>query len=167
MQLLWIIVASNMLVAAGFGMMAYPWWHFLRFQRPSLLVLLSPTGILVLALIMDLITKETLKNGVEGNYWPNSLLNGSRKLVDQPVFSILFGILFGASVLSIVYFFSSHTRTSGAAWVFLYPSMSLTHIRIALRPKPPSSSDFLLRLSEPSEPIRSEHWKTPPSSFIS
>jgi hypothetical protein len=147
-QLLRIIAASNLLVAAGFGLMAYPPWHLFKVQR-SLPLFLLPIGIFVLGLISDLLTKQTLKDGVATDYWPDRLLAGPRKLIDPPMFYILSGVFGGAFLICIAYSYHSHYSNhhpTGAFWAFWYPAMSLIHVRSALRPKPPSSMDNLIRL---------------------
>jgi hypothetical protein len=126
-------------------------------------------GIIVLGCVLDLIAKQTLKDGVAADRWPDSLLAGPRKLIEPPIFYILSGVFGGAFLACIAYSaFSHHSigHTNGAFWAFWYPAMSLIHLQIALRPKPPSSSDFSLSPGGPSEPLRSEHWGNPSQPFV-
>ena len=158
-QLLWIIAASNLLVAIGYGTLALPRrsyqaWH------PLLLYALI---ILVLGFIGDCIAERDLKEGIESERWSDALINGPKRL--HSAFSILALLLIVASVISIVIIAISGGRHfSSGVWCFLLPAMSFTRVSSYLRPRPPSNNSLLKPIETPKS-LQSEHWGTPPRPF--
>jgi hypothetical protein len=154
-QLLWIIAASNLLVAIGFGTLALP-RRFYHVWHP---LLLCSFIIVILGFIGSLIAEQEFKEGIASERWTDTLLNGPRKL--HSAFLVLAGLFIVASIIIAI----SSARHFAGAWVFLWPAMCLTRLSNYLRPKPTSSNGSLLKSIEPPEPLDSEHWGTPPRPF--
>lgn len=155
-QLLRIIAALNLLIVLGFGILGFP-RHF--HYGWSLLFIFILT---VLGLISNLAVEQELKDGIASERWPDALISSLRKL--HPTFSVLGLLLIIAGFVSIIVITISGARIGGV-WCLLYPAMTFTRVGSYLRPRPPSSSDSLLKLIETSKPLQSEHWGTPPHSF--
>jgi hypothetical protein len=158
-QLLWIIAASNFLVAIGFGMMAFP----ARFHHGSRALLLCPLVVLLLGLIGDLIVENDLKEGIASERWADALLNGPRKLA--PAFFGLSYLFIAVSFISVLIMGASGRMNFSGAWCFLFPAMCLTRLANYLRPKSASSNDSLFKPIERPRPLQSEEWGTPPRPF--
>jgi hypothetical protein len=159
-QLLWMIGATNVLVSLSFGVLGVGSRHYPHAQRRPLQVALFSFGALVLGLIGTLIAGSNLRNSIESERWPDALLDAPRKVVAYPAFFILPYLLIIASFVDII--FSRSGNLSGA-WMFLYPAMSLTRVISALRPRR-TNADDRSRI-DPSKPLQSEHWGSPPRPF--
>ncbi len=152
-QLLWIVAASNALIAIGFGTLLLPGMRH-RGLHPALWY---PFAAVVLGLIAALIAEQALQNGIDSGRWPDSLLAVPRKLVTHPMSTVLVGFL---SIGAIAYVAS---RDFGGPWVFLWPLTSLIRVKRYFHPKP--KSDTLLLSLERPKPLQSESWGAPPRPF--
>jgi hypothetical protein len=155
-QLLWIIAASNVLTSLGFAIPAVQSWQLPNHRTPFLQEIPWILAILT-GLIASLLAELSLRDGVNSDQWPDTLLAGPKKLFARPVISALSWSLIAASFCVIAF---SRNSNGAAYWVFLAPAMSLTRVRYSLSPPKKPEIDF--RLGAPAKPIQSEHWGTPP-----
>jgi hypothetical protein len=160
MQLVWISIAFNVLVALCFGM-----FFMLSLRLPQDLRIpfsqkLPWLILLLLGVIGDALAGSALRKGIATERWPESLLMAPRKLLEHPVVPILGCSLFAASLAVAVFSRGQHIAES---WFFLAPAMGLIRIQMSLRPqnKVAASSELLY----PAKPLRSEQWGTPSQPF--
>jgi hypothetical protein len=157
-QLLWIIAASNALVSIGFGTPYVRSWLGHRVPPSQNLPWIVA---LAIGFIGTLLSEAALKEGVSSEQWPQALLVTPRKLLEHPAFSALGWSLIVASFAAIAFSRGQHI---GLAWAFLAPSMSLSRVRVSLRPPANVATNRGL-LSNPSKPLLSEHWGSPHRPF--
>jgi hypothetical protein len=160
MQLVWISVASNALIALCFGAffvlslrlppdVRIPFSH----KLPWLVLLL-------LGLVGDILTTSALRRGIATERWPESLLIAPRKLAEHPAFSVLGWALIVASFAVIVFSRGQHI---GGSWFFLVPQLGLNRIRMSLRA--PNKAPATSQLPYPTKPLQSDQWGVPPQPF--
>jgi hypothetical protein len=154
MQLLWIIAVLNALVIIFFGIP----WH----RGGQHLLLWCSFAAAILAIIGSLITEQSLENGISAEQWSDSLLNTPRKLTSQPVWSIL---IWSLLICALAFTVTLSLHKSGGAWMFIWPAMTLTRLKSALRSKPISNN--LLQPIERPKPLQSENWGIPSRPFSS
>jgi hypothetical protein len=161
-QLLWIIAASNVLVAMSLGILGLRSSHLRVSQLPHSLIWASLSTFLF-GLLWGAVTEQTLRDGITAERWPDSLLGGPRKLIAHPAFTVLNVLFF---IAGCGYTAFSHAHNFGGTWAFLYPAMSLTRVINYLRNKPPSSSNDSLGQLNSLKPLQSEHWGDPSRPFV-
>jgi len=159
-QLVWISVASNALIALCFCMLFILSLQLPEGLRLSYLQKLPWIVLLVLGITGDILAQSALRKGVASDRWPESLLVAPRKLAEHPVFSVLGWSLIVASFALLV--FSRGQRLAGF-YFFLAPQMGLNRVRMSLRS--PNKVADTSGLSYPAKPLQSEHWGTPPRPF--
>jgi hypothetical protein len=161
MQLVWISIAFNVLVALCFGMFFMLSLRLPQNMRSPFTQKLPWLILLLLGVIGDALAGSALRKGIATERWPESLLVAPRKLLEHPVFPILSCSLFVASLTVAVFSRGQHIAGS---WFFLTPAMGLIRVGMPLRPqnKVAASSGLLY----PAKPLQSEQWGTPsqPSS---
>ncbi len=146
-QLLWMVAGANLFVAAGFGLTAYPWWHWFDVKKPAFATMMCIFGMMFVGIFVDMCAKNTLRLGIAENRWPDRLLEGTRELVNRRIFSLISGVFLAGAILSMVYFFYSHAGYIGGGFVFLYPAMSLNQLRSTVNPKQSSSNSVPLKVN--------------------
>jgi hypothetical protein len=160
MQLVWISVASNALIALCFGA-----FFILSLRLPQDLRIpfsqkLPWLTLLLVGVIGDVLAESALRKGIAAERWPESLLVAPRKLLEHPVFPILGWSLILASFAVLVFSRGQHIA---GYWFFLAPQMGLNRIQMSLRAqnKVEANSGLLY----PAKPLQSEQWGTPPQPF--
>ncbi|MGH9596813.1 MAG: hypothetical protein ACRD3K_08465 [Edaphobacter sp.] len=156
MQLLWIIAAFNALVMIFFGIP----WH----RGGQHLLLWCSLAAAILGIIGALITEQSLENGISAERWSDSLLNTTRKLTRYPVWFVLIGSLL---ICALAFMVTLSLHESGRAWMYIWPAMTLTLIRLQSALHPKTISNGLLQPIERAKPLQSESWGTPPRPFSS
>jgi hypothetical protein len=156
MQLVWISIAFNVLVALCFGM-----FFMLSLRLPQDLRMpfsqkLPWLILLLLGIIGDALAGSALRKGIATERWPESLLMAPRKLLEHPAISVLGWSLIAASFAVMVFSRGQHIA---GYYFFLAPQMSLNRLRISLRPPSKAASSGMLY---PAKPLQSEQWGTPP-----
>jgi hypothetical protein len=111
-QLLWIIGASIALFSIGFAVLV---WCHAKLLQPTLWCSFAT---LIFSLVVCGVAEQVLRNGINSDRWPDSLLNAPRKLMAHPAFSVLSGLLL-VGALAYVVFAVSGARHSGGIWVIL------------------------------------------------
>lgn len=157
LQLVWLSVASNALIALGFGALFVLSLRLPSDMRIPFTQKLPWLALLLFGLVGDVLAILALRKGGATKRWPETLLVAPRKLLEQPVFSVLGWSLIAASFAVIVFSRGQHLAGS---YFFLAPQMGLMHARSALRPPNPAAVNP--GLPYPAQPLQSEHWGTPP-----
>jgi hypothetical protein len=159
-QLVWISVASNALVAVGFGALFVLSLRLPQDVRTPFSQKLPWLVLLLIGLVGDILTTLALRRGIATEQWPASLLIAPRKLLEHPVFKVLSWTLIVASVAVLVFSRGQHLA---GYWFFLAPQMGLNRIQFSLREqnKVPAAS----QLPYPTKPLQSEQWGAPPQPF--
>jgi hypothetical protein len=160
MQLVWISVASNALIALCLGIFFMLSLRLPQDVRIPFLQKLPWLILLLLGVIGDVLAESALRKGIAAERWPESLLLAPRKLLEQPVFSVLGWSLIVASFAVLVFSRGQHIA---GYWFFLAPQMGLSRVRMSLRPQNKAAANS--GLLYPAKPLQSEQWGTPPSPF--
>lgn len=158
-QLLWIIAALDSLATIGFGVLIVRSWHH---SKALDLLLWCPLAAYVFGVTASLFAEQALKNGIQSERWSDNLIDGPRKLVSHPAYSI-----FGASFF-VAYLASAIVSPAGhVIWsmIFFWPLMSLIRVHGYLRPRPASANGSLLGTNEQAKPLQSAQCGASPQSF--
>ncbi len=160
-QLLWLAIALNILVSAGF--LGLGLLH--RHNGPQLtfnLLLGSTFAIIVIGTLASLFIEQEMKNGIAAERWPDYTIERLRKFLAHPAFTVLRLVLFVAAILCIVVTFP---RNSIWFWAIFWPELSISRIRGLAHPERPGTSNRLFSPDEPPKPLHSDHWGDPPGTF--
>jgi hypothetical protein len=158
MQLVWLAVASNALIALCFGIFFV---LSLRLQDARIPFAQKLPWLILLAfgLVGSVLAETSLRKGIATNRWSGTLLTAPRNLVARPVFSVLCWSLIVASFALVIF---SRGQHAGGTVFFLAPQMGLARLRMLLQPPADAAANSVL--SYPAKPLQSELWGTPPQS---
>jgi hypothetical protein len=156
-QLVWFSVASNGFIALGFGVLFVLSLRLPSATRMPFAQKLPGLALILFGLVGDVLAERALRRGIATERWHDTLLAAPRKLLAQPVVSILSWSLLAAALAVIIF---SRGQYLAEFMLFLAPQMGLNRIRISL--KQPNSVATDPGLPRPTQPLQSEHWGTPP-----
>ena len=153
-QILWMIAASNVLIAVGFAVPTAMAWHLSSNQRLPFSLKLPWLIVILVGIVGSLLGEVTFSKGVKTDRWPEESLVQPRTVLKHPAMSTLQWALLIAGLLTAIF---SRTHTFGLYWIFWATCQSLARVRMNLdrRVEPSSSSGNALF---PAKPLRSNQW---------